>query len=183
MLLNILLFLLTFSLAHAIANLYVSGTNFGLDFKQGQSLGFQIGKKTVVLTMTNGNLTSNQTSITMHEGGGEFRFKANESLTMKITYDFSNVKVKGDKGKELRAVSSGASIYIDANDIVYVQWGATIPPMLPIKFILGMVGLGSMSGGSIYAVLLIKAKEYYEGFRNGAIFLSIGFAFFLAWLW
>jgi hypothetical protein len=60
-------------------------------------------------------------------------------------------------------------------------WHGGVPPY-PIKFILGMVGLASMAGGSLYAVQLIKRKEYYEGFRNGAICNAIGFAFFIAWL-
>ena len=179
--LSILLFL---SIPSHSANVLVSGSNFGLQFYEGQSLGFQEGKKTVVLTMTSGNLTSNETKIYMWVGGGDFSFNASESFTMKITFTMDIVKVAGDRGHtEFRAISSGSSIPVDANDLVYVQWSYGAILLLPIKFILGMVGLGSMSGGSIYSVKQIKQKEYYEGFRNGAIFISIGFAFFLAWLW
>ena len=165
------------------ANVLVSGSNFGLQFYEGDSLGFQEGKKTVVLTMTSGNLTSNQTNVYMHDGGGDFSFNASESFTMKITFTMDTVKVMGDKGNEFRGISSGSFIAVDANDLVYIQWSYGAILLLPIKFILGMVGLGSMSGGSIYAVKQIKSKDYYEGFRNGAIFISIGFAFFIAWLW
>ena len=179
------LFILLFlALPSHSANILVSGSNFGLQFYEGQSLGFQEGKKTVVLTMTSGNLTSNETNIYMWVGGGDFKFNASESFTMKITFNMDTVKVAGDKGHtEFRAISSGSSIPVDANDLVYVQWSYGAILLLPIKFILGMVGLGSMSGGSIYAVKQIKSKDYYEGFRNGAIFISIGFAFFIAWLW
>jgi len=166
------------------AKVLVSGSNFGLQFYEGQSLGFQEGTKTIVLTMTVGNLTSNETNIYIWVGGGDFQFKANESFTMKITFDMDTVKIVGDKGHtEFRPISSGASISVDANDVVIIQWSYGAILWLPIKFILGMVGLASMGGGSIFSVQQIKKKEYYEGFRNGAIFISIGFAFFLAWLW
>ena len=179
------LFLLLFlSIPSHSANVLVSGSNFGLQFYEGQSLGFQTGTKTVVLTMTTGNLTSNQTDVYVHSGGGGFSFKANENFTMKITFDVDTLKIMGDKGHtEFRAISSGSFIPVDANDVVYIQWSFGAILLLPIKFILGMVGLASMSGGSIYAVKQIKHKNYYEGFRNGAIFISIGFAFFIAWLW
>jgi len=161
----------------------VYGENFSLQFYEGQSLGFQSGRKTVVLDMTTGNLTSNSSSVYVYDGGGLFGFEANESLTMKITYDVTAVKVWGDQGKEHRVVSSGSSINIDANDIVNISWDITIPPLLPLLFILGMGGLFAMGGGSIYAVQKIKKKEYFEGFKAGTILISIGFAFFLAWLW
>ena len=165
------------------SNVLIVGSSFALMFYEGQSLGFQSGKKTVVLTMNSGNLNSSETDVYVDEGGGTFKFKANESLTMKITYDVATVRVAGDKGNELRAVKSGSSIYIDVNDNVFIQWSMPLVPLLPIRFILGMFGLCSISGGSLYAVQKIKRKEYYEGFRNGAILISIGFAFFLAWLW
>ena len=181
-LVSLFLFLFLSIPSHS-ANVLVTGSNFGLQFYEGQTLGFQEAKKTMVLTMTSGNLTSNETKIYMWVGGGDFNFNASESFTMKITFNMDTVKVMGDKGNEFRAISSGSSIPVDANDLVYIQWSYGAILLLPIKFILGMVGLGSMSGGSIYAVKQIKSKDYYEGFRNGAIFLGIGFAFFLAWLW
>ena len=178
------LFILLFlSIPSHSANVLISGSNFGLQFYEDQSLGFQEGKKTIVLTMTSGNLTSNVTNVYMWVGGGTFNFNASESFTMKVTFNMDTAKVGGDKGNELRPIVSGDSISIDANDVVYIQWNYGAILLLPIKFILGMVGLGSMSGGSIYAVKQIKSKDYYEGFRNGAIFISIGFAFFIAWLW
>jgi len=161
----------------------VYGQNFSLQFYEGQSLGFQTGMKTVVLDMTVGNLTSNQTTVDFDSGGGMFQFKANENFTMKITYDVAKLKVGGDKGSQDRGIKSGTSINIDANDIVTIEWNIFIAPLLPLLFILGMFGLLSMGGGSIYAVQQIKEKEYRNGFRNGAIFITIGFAFFLAWLW
>jgi len=152
-------------------------------FQTQESLGFQCGTKTVVLLVTVGNLNSSNIAVSMENTGGSFRFEANESVTIKITFDIDTVKVSGDKGHAFRGISSGSSFPIDAYDVVVIQWNFGAFLLLPIKFILGMVGLASMSGGSIYAVQQIKHKEYYEGFRSGAIFISIGFAFFLAWLW
>jgi hypothetical protein len=160
-----------------------SGSDFQLMFSEGQGFRFQSGSKTIVLTVTVGNLISNESDFYMNDGGGQLNFKANESVTMQITFNHSNVRVKGDKGNELRAINSGASIPIDKDNVVYIQWSYGAILLLPIKFIFGMVGLASMAGGAIYAVQQIKHKEYYEGLRNGAIFLSIGFALFITWLW
>ena len=54
---------------------------------------------------------------------------------------------------------------------------------LPMMFIFGMVGLGAMIVGPLYAINKIKKREYLEALKTGTVVTVIGIALFIAWLW
>lgn len=162
---------------------YVTGLNFNLLIYEDSGLGFQGQGRYVLLAPTSGDLNSSTNNLWIYDGGGTFRFLSNETLTLKITYDVSNVRVKGDKGNELRLIGSGSSISIDSGDTVIIQWATELNPWLPIMFIFGMFGICSTIGGAIYAVQQIKKHNYDKGFTMGVIWVSLGVCLVLAWLW
>lgn len=56
-------------------------------------------------------------------------------------------------------------------------------PLLPITFIIGMVGLGCLFVGPLYAVVLFRKKDYRNALVWGVILTAMGFALFISWLW
>ena len=68
-----------------------------------------------------------------------------------------------------------------ARDVV-IEWWIFIEPWVPYLFILGMLGLGSMFGGSLYSIHLFKKKEYRWALVQGVTFIAVGFGLFIAWV-
>jgi hypothetical protein len=56
-------------------------------------------------------------------------------------------------------------------------------PILPVEFIFGMIGLGSMVIGPMYGAWKIRKKEYQEGMITAVVITILGLALFIAWLW
>ena len=52
-----------------------------------------------------------------------------------------------------------------------------------MMFVFGMVGLGAMIVGPLYAINKIKNREYLEALKTGTVVTVIGIALFIAWLW
>lgn len=184
----LLLICLSVSLIQKIQAQNVKTQKFYVLFPNGASLGFQnADNATVELLVTSGALNSTKNTLLMDSTGGTFKFTAHNDTTIKITYTeatIDNVKVGGDQNKDFRMVNTGASFTVDKGNTVTVLWDIPyVEFLLPLLFILGMVGLTGMFGGSLYAVNQIKNGKYREGFINGVIWVSIGAALVLAWLW
>jgi len=178
-----LFFLMVFQLIQFCYASNVNGSNFNVYFSNGSSLGFQNGNRYVLLEVTSGNLNSSENTLTLDSDGGLFRFEANETTTLYITFNVSSVKVFGDQNNEHRIIPSGTSISINATDTVTIYWDITYEFWLPMMFVFGMVGMLSTFGGALYIANEVKKKNYYDAFRNGVIIMSIGIALVLAWLW
>jgi len=165
------------------AHSHVDAQNIQILLTTGSSLSFQNDlNSNLTLQVTKGVLNSSENKLRFDSGGGEFQFTALNDAQIKIISDCV-VKVKGDQGNEFRPIDSGSILYIDAGDSVLIQWDRQIEPLLPMMFIFGMVGLGAMIGGPLYAINKFKKREYLEGFRTGIVVTVIGVALFIAWLW
>ena len=158
--------------------------NIQVLFPSGTSLAFQNDINTnVTLQVISGTLNSSENKFGLNRGGGYFRFTALNDTQIKIVYSNCTVKVSGDQGNELRIIKSGSTITANAGDSVLIVWDRQIEPLLPMMFIFGMVGLGAMIGGPLYAINKIKKRDYLEALRTGTIVTVIGIALFIAWLW
>lgn len=154
-------------------------------FETGGSLGFQNDiDKTVILNVDSGTLNSITNSFSLGSHGGHFHFTALSDTQIKIDHTFpENLWVSGDQNKSRRIVSSGSTITVDTGNNVRIKWVIPIEVWLvPMMFIIGMVGLFAMIAGPLYGAHLLKNGEYYEGFRTGLVVTVVGFAFFIAWL-
>jgi len=159
-----------------------SGT-FTSYFPANSSLGFQHENDFVTLNIVTGTLNSSVCTLTFGGGGGFYRFQANETATIKITFNVSSVQVVGDQNKTNRVIGSGDSITVNSGNNVMISWNILIEPWLPVLFIIGMIGLGASFAGPLYAIDKIKHRQYYEGMRTGLLLTIVGISFVLAWLW
>jgi len=162
-------------------------------FPSGLNLCFQQIKKPVGsvlynveyvrLMVVSGTLNGSKCRLNIHEGGGTFKFHAEDEASIKLVYTADSVKVKGDQGRDLRAIPSPSIINIDPGDTVAISWVSTIPPMLPIMFLFGVAGIGTLIFSPLYVVYKFKRQEYYDALRTGVLLFAIGIAFSIAWLW
>lgn len=151
----------------------------------GDSIVFQNNLQNWVrLDISSGLLNSSRATTSMNSGGGHFIFTALNDSVLRLTHNVTTVRVGGDSGNEFRQVYNGNSFTILTGNAITINWSLPgVEPWLPVMFILGMTGLVSLFGGALYTVDRIKKKLYQEGLINGVIFVSIGFALFISWLW
>lgn len=174
--------LILFSIGVAQAN--VSANSFTLYIGANGSIGFNSDKTHFVLVnATSGSFNSSDASLTMDSRIGTFRFRQNETLTFQVTFNTTKCVVQGDQGNEGRTITTGDSFTANPLNVVYVSWVIDVEPYLPLRFILGMVGLCLMFASPIYSIIQFKKREYYNAIRNSAILLPIGICFVIAWLW
>lgn len=165
----------------AISKAPVISSPFSVYINNTGSLGFQnqIGRF-LRLDVTSGAINSSVAALTMDSYTGRFRFTANESCSFQVTYNVTRAGVSGIA--TARNLPSGATVNVLANDPVNIYWNIDIEPLLPVMFILGMIGLCSMVGGGFYGAHKIKKGEYYEGGRMALIYIAVGFGLFIAWV-
>jgi len=162
----------------------VHGSDFRMYFPAASNLAFQSDiDKTLTLQATSGTLNGTSTSLTMDENSGTLQFTSQNTAMLKATFTFQNVQVTGDQGKTTRNINSGDTFTITPTDVVTISWMNPLEPIVPYMFIFGMIGLGAMFGGPIYAIQKVKHKEYQGGIVWGFILFMLGFAFVLGWLW
>jgi hypothetical protein len=77
----------------------------------------------------------------------------------------------------------GVSITVDTLVIVEYSYTPYEPFLLPIMFVIGMVGLGAMFIGLLYGGHKIQHHEYRAGFIYGVILFFTGLALLISWLW
>jgi len=161
-----------------------SHNSFNLYFPLNTKLAFQhldipyvTSGATITLTVTSGTLNGTSGTFAMYPTSGRLTFTAQEAgaITLTSTSNATNFRINGE-------VASSASIVDGLNYVI--EWSFLEPILLlPIMFILGMFGLGSMFAGPIYGIYKVKHDEYYEGFRTGLIVTVLGVALTIAWLW
>ena len=163
---------------------YATGT-FHTLLLDGASIGFQNDvNKTVIVTVVSGLINSTSSKVTIYDGGGSYRFTSLNNTQIMITYSVDSVTISGIQGStETITVTSGDTFQVNAGDNVLISWVQTLPPILPLMFIVGMTGLGAMLGGPLYTIQLIKAHKYESALVNGLTITVLGVALFIAWLW
>lgn len=160
-----------------ISQANVSAPTFFLYVNNTGSIGFlSQTEKYVKLEVTSGAFNCSNASLTMDLNHGRLRFLNNESVSFTTTFNVSKVNYNG------ALVTSGDSNSQTANKYIVIEWWITIEPWVPYLFILGMIGLGSMFGGSLYSVHLFKQKEYKNALVQGVTFIALGFGLFMGWV-
>jgi len=132
---------------------------------------------TITLTVTSGTLNGTSGTFAMYPTSGRLTFTSQEAgtITLTSTSNSTNFHING-------VVADSASIINGQNYVI--EWSFLEPVfLLPIMFILGMFGLGSMFAGPIYGIYKVKHGEYFDGFRTGLVVTVLGVALMIAWLW
>jgi len=156
--------------------------NFICQLGNGASIGFQHDTTYLTLTVSSGSLNSSTNSLTLNVDDGRFQFLNNNSLVFTPTFNVTRVQVTGDQGNEVHIIQSGETVTVNANDVVLIEWWNTLEPWVPFMFILGMVGLCAMFGGTLHGVKEIQKGKLQQGAVTIAIYLPLGFGLFIAWL-
>jgi len=159
----------------------MQGSDFNIYLSSGENLNFQhlatdySEAFQITLSILSGSLNGSDGKITIWLNEGEMSFLSQDNATLQGEHIL--FIVNNNKFNEYANIENG--------DVVLLKWTNPYPlkPLLPIMFIIGMIGFGGLFGGPLYAIHKIKQKEYREGFINGVILTSIGVAFILAWLW
>jgi len=155
-----------------------------ISFRVFNNIAFQNSiEELVFLQVDSGVLNCSDGNLRIYDGGGSFRFTAFNDTQITIDYTVDQVKVQGDQNRTLHFLSSGDSITVQTGNDVLITWSITIKPLLPLMFILGLFGLCSIIGGSLYTIDRIKKHDAYNGLINGVIIVAFGISLFLAWLW
>lgn len=136
----------------------------------------------VIVNVTTGYLNSSNTNIGITQTGGYFIFQPDTTVTMQVTYSNNTVSyVKIDEGVVINGTI--ASFNTNRHEI---EWGVNIEyytePLLPFGFIMGMIGLVSMIGGSCFTVAKLKQKDLDAAICVGFVVALVGYALFIGWL-
>lgn len=171
------------SFASNVTGESAQSTPFNVLFPDGSNLGFQNEDNYVLLTVTNGTVNSSAGRITLYNGGGIFRFTANESCIFTVSHNATVCNVWGDQDNDLRGVASGSTINVVTNNAVAVQWSFAEQPFLPLGFLLGIIGLTGTVASPMYFIHLWKKRQYRKAFIDSLIIFAICISLLLAWLW
>lgn len=156
-------------------------SSFTVDSK----IGFMCGvNETLLLTITDGEITSQNITANIQQTRGHFIFLATSNATLQANINDLRVSASGDQGNKERNLFDGDTLIIQEGNNVKFYWntGAT-EMLLPIMFIFGMVGLMSMFGGILYPIHIIKSEhDYRRAFITFTIFFFVGFALFISWV-
>jgi hypothetical protein len=79
-------------------------------------------------------------------------------------------------------IESGDTRNFTVGTTTLIEWWIPTQPLLPIMFIFGMVGLVSMFYGSWQGVKEFQDKKYVEAGVYSLVFIALGAALFLAWV-
>jgi len=173
----ILATLLSFLLVVGISKANVAAPTFFLYIEDTGSVGFQNQQEyNVTLTVSSGALNCSNASLSMDLNHGRLVFMNNESASFTTIFNVSRLIINGV------LVESGVVTSQVTNDVTVIEWWIMIEPWVPYLFILGMIGLGSMFGGSLYGIHLFKKREYQWALVQAVTFIAVGFGLFIAWV-
>jgi len=173
----ILTFLFSLLLSVGISKANVAASTFFLHIPDTGSLGFQNQQEyNVTLTVSSGALNCSNASLSMDLNHGRLVFMNNESVSFTTVFNVSRLTINGVLAE------SGVPTSQVLNDVTVIEWWIMIEPWVPYLFILGMIGLGSMFGGSLYSIHLFKKREYQWALVQAVTFIAVGFGLFISWV-
>lgn len=153
------------------------------------SVGIQVGygftgaTEYVLLEATSNMMNSSLTTLQMsNAGNGYFKFLSNETFDLQLTFSNMKVSLSGDQGQANRQITNKTVYPVNAGNTIVVSWVIILQPWVPYLFILGMIGLGSMFGGSLYSIHLFKKREYQWALVQAVTFIAVGFGLFISWV-
>lgn len=159
--------------------------NFDLYFPQGNSILFQIDTVAynhVALNPVVGNLNGTTGQLWIAQNyGGQFSFQAQENCVVELTESLGAVKVTS--GTITDTYASGDIVPINSGLNYAFAWSYTLAPMLPFSLIIGIIGVGMVFGGPIYAVHSFRQGEYRTALITCTIITLVGAALVIGWFY
>lgn len=173
-------FLIPKSNSYTMENVYVSLNN-------GSSLGLGTYEDYYVLVeVTSGSINSTLSILETNRAApndGSWTFQSNVTGSLLFSDPAQDYDLQASGGTITHDDATGyVTVSWSANEQVSLYWNSILEPILPFGFILGMVGLGSMFGGTLWTVKKIKDHEFNEAITEGFVIALLGIALFMAWL-
>lgn len=132
----------------------------------------------VALNPVLGNLNgSNSNAWLSSSYGGAFSFLAQEDCVLELTETLGTVRVNGE------GYGTGSTIPVNSGSNYVFEWSYTMTPMLPFSLIIGVVGLGMVFGGPIYAIHSFRQGEYRTALITCTIITLVGVALVIGWFY
>ena len=173
---------LTLQPAYSVLSVYFEGSDIQFTVLNGGSFAFGNEDVGVTVSVTSGILNGTITTMTYWRNKGQINFIAEGTPEFTLTGFGDNVNTRYSGS----IVQQYNSTLIDGScingDSFFFGWEVKTEPLLPIMFILGMVGVFTFFGGLLYAAVKIRDGEYEEGIRKALIFCSLGFGLIWGWL-
>ena len=171
-----------FNVGYSALVLLFSGSNIVISIPNGGSMGFSSYYSGCVVTVTAGTLNGTANIMLFYRSQGEVHISSNSAATFYIDGFLRGVPYV--KGSTTATVINDTRIEATTTngDNLIIGWSVSADPLLPLMFILGVLGVISMIGGAVYSVKLFGDGLYEKGLVNGALFISLGFGLVLAWL-
>jgi len=185
------LFLLLFlSIPSHSANVLVTGSNFGLQFYEGQSLGL-CGNYPLIFDVESGLWNGSSGTITVYKDRGTFSFYAENNTVLEVA--------SPDAPSGIDLSVSGASytqpskftwlVTVTTNNTVTFVWNWRLVSWLDLYFMfgVGMSGLIMMVFAPSWVALGVRRNAFQvdkmERIGYAILIFCVGFGLFCCWLW
>jgi len=172
---------MTFQHGYSALSVYLEASNIQLEIPEDGSIAFGDSEHGVTLTVTSGTLNGTSSMTYWREKGKINIVTENAAEFTLIAYgERTSLRYSGTLVNEVSSVLIYGSTV--SGDSFYFGWETQTAPLLPIMFIIGVIGLFTFVGGLLYLLYKFKEGEYVEGMRKGIIFMSLGFGLVWGWL-
>lgn len=135
----------------------------------------------VALQPTIGNLNGSAGQLWIANQGGKYSFTATENCVLLLTESLGAVRVSGG-GYTGEAYGNGSTIAINSGSTYTFEWAYTLPPILPISLLMGLIGVCMIFGGSLGGVHYIREREF-KTVVTCLIVALIGVALVIGWFY
>jgi len=136
----------------------------------------------VTLNVINGTLNGSSVEVWItYNNGGKFSFNALDNCVVQLDLEtIANIKIQGPGGTG--TYETDAIYPIETGQSYVFYWNSSLMPILPIMFIIGLIGLLFCFVGPIYLIMKIRERDM-DGVKIGIIICAFAFAFVVAWVW
>lgn len=139
-----------------------------------------------VLTNSEVTDTYNTTAHFDVDGNNTYLVTFPQSYYLNETYNLKFLNITQITPDTTYSTTSNSFLFMPTSDMVFYVYYYLEPTtgfLLPVMFILGMVGLTGLMLAPLYAVYKIRKKEYLNGLVVCVVFGAVSFGLFIAWLW
>lgn len=176
------LLILVFSqYGYSALSVYLEGSGILLTIPNGSTISFGDESHGATLTVTSGTVNGT-VSLTYWREKGKVSIASTDTAEFVLSGygERTSLQYNGQIVENVNAsYLLGSTV---SGNSFYFGWAVKTEPLLPVMFILGMVGLFTFIGGLLWACVNFREGEYVEGLRVGVIFCSIGFGLVWGWL-
>jgi hypothetical protein len=177
--LDIILIITLLTLFIPLIHSNVSNETFTVFLESPSSIGFQNDIDTyLIVTMQTGNMSSNSSTIALEIDHGYFSILPNQTGTFTVTFT-SNIPEAFVNNVRFETGDTG-NFTIGTTTII--EWWIPYETLLPIMFIVGMIGLASIFYGMWKSISSFQQKEYLNAGIYAITFIALGSGLFLAWV-